>query len=779
MTALENWFSRWVVHYRWMIVIVALLAVAAISLGARNLYFTTDYRVFFGPDNPERKAFESLENIYSKRDNVMIILAPDQGTVFSPTVLGLVEALTERAWQIPYSNRVDSLSNFQFTSADGDDLLVRDLVRGATTLSQSELGAIRDIALNEPLLAGQLVSPDGRVTAINVSLQMPGLSTSSETPQVVRFTRALADEVREQYPGVSVYLTGVAMMNHAFTESTKSDLETLVPLSFALMTLVLVIALGNVVGAIATVLVIGLSVTVALGGGGFAGFPITPPSAAAPTIILTVALASCTHILVTFLHHLRLGLTRHGAVTESLRVNLQPVFLAALTTACGFAALNFSEVPPFRHLGSLVAMGVGAAFVLSVTFLPALISILPIHAKVSPQVGVTRLDRIADFVVEYRNGLLWGMGMLVVVLVLFIPRNELNDIFVHYFDESVDFRADTDFMAANLTGPTQIEYSIAAATAGGVSEPAFLAELSTFADWLRSQPETLHVTVLTDVLKRLNKNMHADDPSEYRLPQSRELAAQYLLLYEMSLPFGLDLNNQINLDKSATRVSISNRIMSTNEILAFDDRVFEWLSRNARHMVPTRGSGGPLMFAHIGHRNIITMLVGTTLALVAISLMLVIALRSVKVGLLSMVPNLVPAALGFGLWGMFDGQIGLSLSVVTTMTLGIVVDDTVHFLSKYLRGRREKGLSPADAVRYAFHTVGRALVITTVVLVAGFSVLATSSFELNSGMGLLTAVVIALALLADFFFLPPLLMKLEGQEDVPVVAGATTDSAPA
>jgi predicted RND superfamily exporter protein len=167
------------------------------------------------------------------------------------------------------------------------------------------------------------------------------------------------------------------------------------------------------------------------------------------------------------------------------------------------------------------------------------------------------------------------------------------------------------------------------------------------------------------------------------------------------------------------------------------------------------------MFANIGSRNIKSMLLGTTIALVMISMILIFAFRSIKIGLISLLPNLVPAALGFGLWGLFVGEVGLALSVVTGMTLGIVVDDTVHFLSKYLRARREGGLNSADAVVYAFSTVGRALVITSFVLIAGFLVLALSSFELNSGMGLLTAIVIAFALLADFLLLPPLLMKFE------------------
>ena len=779
MTAIENWFSRWVIQRRWAIIVLMLATVVLAAAGLPRLSFTTDYRVFFGPDNPERLAFEALENTYAKHDNLMIILAPEDGDVFTAQMLSLVEHVTERAWQTPFSSRVDSLTNFQHTRAEGDELRVGSLVTDASSLGVGELTAVRRIALAEPLLTGRLVSRDARVTAVNITLQLPGISTTTETPQVVAFARQLADDIRAAHAGVDVRLTGVAMMNNAFTEATQTDLKTLVPLAFGLMTVVLVLALGNLLSALATLLVIGLAIATALGVGGWLGLPLTPPSAAAPTIILTVALASCTHILVTFLQRLRGGHSRDEAVSESLRVNLQPVFLATVTTAIGFLAMNFSDVPPFRHLGTLVAVGVVAAFALSVGFLPALISLLPIRVKTVADATDLPMSWLADFVVRCRGRLLWGMGALVVVLLLFVPRNELNDVFVHYFDQSVDFRADTDFMEQNLTGPIQIDYSIAARTPGGINEPAFLAELDEFAGWLRQQPHMQHVNVLTDVLKRLNKNMHADDEAALSLPQSRELAAQYLLLYEMSLPYGLDLNDQVNLDKSATRVSTNSRIMSTNEILAFDDQVLRWLSDNTEHLVPTRGTGGPLMFAHIGHRNIVNMLVGTTLALVLISLMLVVALRSVRVGLLSMVPNLAPAALGFGLWGMFSGQIGLSLSVVTTMTLGIVVDDTVHFLSKYLRGRREQGLAPADAVRYAFINVGRALVITTVVLVAGFAVLATSSFELNAGMGLLTAVVIGLALLADFLFLPPLLMKLEERAHGSAVAGRLSDSAPA
>jgi len=225
----------------------------------------------------------------------------------------------------------------------------------------------------------------------------------------------------------------------------------------------------------------------------------------------------------------------------------------------------------------------------------------------------------------------------------------------------------------------------------------------------------------------------------------------------------LDLNNQINIDKSATRLTVTIKNLSSNEVLALEERAQHWLKNNVPAAMQTVGSSPTVMFANIGMRNIHGMLIGAVMALVLISLTLIIALRSLKFGLISLVPNLVPTAMAFGLWGLFVGQVGLGLSVVAGLTIGIVVDDTVHYLSKYLRARREQGLAPPQAVRYAFRSVGLALWVTSVVLVAGFLTLSQSHFVLNSEMGIMTAVTIVLALTADFLFLPPLLMKLESE----------------
>jgi predicted RND superfamily exporter protein len=757
-------FAAWILRYRSLVIAATLVFVALAASGGRFLQFTTDYRVFFSEENPQLQAFEKLQNTYTKNDNVLFVLAPKDGNVFSRETLETVARLTEAAWQIPYSIRVDSITNFQHTRAEEDDLVVEDLVVDPLALSDADLERIEGIALKEPLLVNRLISPKAHVTGVNVTIQLKGEQPEREVPETVVYARKLADEVRAAHPELDVHLTGIVMMNHMFSEASVKDMRTLVPLMFGVVILTLALLLRSPTATLGTVLVVVLSILAAMGLTGLLGIRLTPPSATAPTIILTLAVADSVHVLLTYLQGLRQGSARKAAMAESLRINFQPVFLTSLTTAIGFLSMNFSDAPPFRDLGNIVAMGVGIAFVLSVTFLPALATLLPMRVRARAVRRVHPMERFAEFVVHRRQPLLWGMSILVVFLILMIPRNELNDEFVKYFDERIAFRRDTDFTTANLTGIYTIDYSLESGESGGISNPDFQTHVEAFADWYREQPEVIHVNSFTDVMKRLNKNMHGDAPAWYRTPDARDLAAQYLLLYEMSLPFGLDLNNQINVAKSATRMSAALQSLSSNQLLNLEKRAGAWLQENAPASMQVEGSSPSVMFSHIGKRNIRSMLSGTTLALILISLILIVALRSAKIGLTSMIPNLVPAGAAFGLWALTVGQIGLSLSVVASMSLGIVVDDTVHFLSKYLRARREKGLGPQDAVRYAFSTVGTALWVTSLVLMAGFLILSLSAFEINAGMGLLTAVTIGIALAVDFLFLPPLLMKIEEKQ---------------
>lgn len=728
------------------------------AAGVGKLGFQNDYRVYFSQENPQLLAFDAIQDTYNKSDSVLFVLQPADRNVFTYHTLQAIQELTKKSWEVPYSSRVDSITNFQHTRAEEDNLIVSDLVINAFVSAQ-EIEKIKYIALNEPLLVNRLISKTGHVAGVNVVIQLPG-DKPTEVTKVASSVRTLAKEIESRFSGIKVHITGMVMLSNAFSESAMNDNKVLIPVMYLIVVLVLLLCLRSIIATLLVVVLIAFSIISALGVAGWLGWFLTPTSAISPTIILTMAIADCVHILITQLHYMRIGHKNKQAIQESLKVNFQPVFLTSLTTAIGFLSMNFSDAPPFRDLGNIVAMGVIFAWLLSVSFLPAVMTILPVKVKLKDELDNSAIKRLTEWVIRYRKRLLIVNGIVAISVIAFIPLNQLNDEFVKYFDESTAFRQATDFQSKNMGGIYNIEFSIHAQGQGAISEPKYLQSVQRLKDWLLDQPKVVHINTVTDTFKRLNKNMHGDDIQWYRLPENRELAAQYLLLYEMSLPYGLDLNDQINIDKSGVRIIMTLESMTSNEMLAFEKQIKQWLAQYMGEYKVDLASP-ILMFSHIGKRNIARMLIGSILALVLISVLLVIAFKSFKLGFLSLIPNLIPAGIAFGIWGLMDGQIGLGLSVVTGMTLGIVVDDTVHFISKYRRARIERSMNSQDAVRYSFSTVGAALCITSVVLVCGFMVLSLSHFTMNAEMGLMTAITIAVALLMDLLFLPPLLMSRE------------------
>ncbi|MDW1945254.1 MMPL family transporter, partial [Vibrio sp. Vb0599] len=445
------------------------------------------------------------------------------------------------------------------------------------------------------------------------------------------------------------------------------------------------------------------SVMATMGISGWAGMFLSTATVNVPTLIMTLAVADCVHVIATMRQSMKNGFTKVQSIERSIALNFVPILITSVTTAIGFLMMNMSDSPVLRDFGNLSALGVMVACFLSVTLLPALLKLLPIHVKMETSQDQKHvMDRLGDFVVSQRRALLPLSVAVIVVCASLIPLNKVNDESVEYFGQRNEFRQAADFMEERISGMTNISIAIKTNESQGIAAPDFLNTIGEFSSWLRDQPETDHVATLADVYKRLNKNMHGDDEAYYSLPQARELAAQYLLLYEMSLPYGLDLNNQINVDKSSIKMVLTVANLGSVELVDLENRIYQWFAEHAPQYQVVASSPS-LMFAHIGETNMASMLSTLPITLVLISALLIFALRSVRLGLISLMPNIAPAVIGFGLWALISGEINLGLSVVVTLTLGIVVDDAVHFLSKYQRARRE-GQTAEQAVRYAFHT---------------------------------------------------------------------------
>ncbi len=761
-----NW-AKYVIKKKWLVLVASIiLAFGLASQGAME--FDGDYHVFFSESNPELDAFDALQEKYTKDDNVILVLSPSNGNVFTKENLIAIEELTAEAWNTPYSSRVDAITNYQHTRAIGDDLYVDDLSYESELKTDADIANIKRIATNEPLLVNRIINKEGSVTAINITVRLPGLSINEIPQEVTPFVRKMVADFEAKYPNIEVRSSGLIPLNTAFFEASMNDMM-LTGLMLLVVFLVTFILTRNVYSTLVTIVVVMFSILSAVGFIGIMGIKLTPPSAVFMTMILTLAVADSIHILVTMLQKMRQErYNKIDALIESMRLNYMPVFITTLTTVIGFLTMNFGDVPPFWDLGNITAFGMSMAFLYSTTTLPALMAILPVKTKANSKNSEKISNWYTSFgtYVSERPMKLTVISVLIIgVLTVLATKNEFNDEFINYFDKSVEFRNDTDYISENLTGIYNIEYSISSGESGGINNPDYLKHLNAFEDWMKEQPEVIHVNAFSEVSRRINRSMHGDDNNFYKVPDNREEAAQYLLLYELSLPFGLDLNNQINVDKSETRVTVTIENISSVEMIAFAKRGEDWLKANTPEPMHAIGVSPTLMFSKLGFRQADSMKKGNIIALILISLVLMLALRSFKLGLLSLIPNVAPVLVGFGIWALYKGQINTGMVIVFGMTLGIIVDDTVHFMSKFLRAKRELGYNSKQAVVYAFETVGKALVTTTIVLVAGFSILSTSAFALNSYMARITVIIILSALIIDFILLPSLLILVNKKSD--------------
>ena len=772
-------FTKTLLQNKFITIILSIFFALICGYGAQNPKFSTNYRVFFSESNPELKAFESFQSTYTKNDNVLFVIKKkDSGSIFNNSDLSAIKKLTEQAWQIPYVIRVDSVTNFQHTSAFKDDLVVEDLINevdAEETYYQSRL----KIALEEPLLLNQSISKDGKVSAVNAVLQFAEKDLM-EVPQAVNFALDIERKIEADYPNLEVYVSGVAALNNAFAEAGMNDAGTIIPIMFLVIFALVWLIIRAWSPTVAVLILIILSTMVGMGIGGYAGIELTPISMAAPTVILTLAVADAIHIYITLKSLMQEGMVKQKAIVESLKINFLPVTITSATTIVGFLALNFSDSPPYWHLGNITAVGIGAAWLFSITLLPVIISLLPYSTKVVSKKEKTQslMLKLANFVIDNYKKIFFGTSVITLIIMCFIPTIKFDDQWVEYFDESVKFRSDSDVVLDNF-GVYPIEYSIPAKSEGGISEPEYLQNIEKFIVYLREVENVEHVYSISDIMKRLNKNMHGDDQSYYRIPEERDLSAQYLLLYELSLPYGLDLNDRINIDKSASRVTVTFGRLTTAELKNFLIQTDNWMQENFPNYMQTKPTGASVMFTYITERNISSMITGTMIAIFAIALMMIVALRSLKLGLLSLIPNGLPILTTFGAWAILVGDVGFSVATVASISLGIVVDDTVHFLSKYVRAREDRQLSVEDSIRYAFDNVGMAIVINTFILAVGFGVLTSSTFKLNVDMGLMTILAIVFALILDFLLLPAILLfkndfAVSNSENVNAVNPATS-----
>ncbi|MCA6061832.1 MMPL family transporter [Thalassolituus sp. ST750PaO-4] len=758
-------------RYPWLVIVAAMILIISLTTGATKLSFVSDFRVYFSADNPQLLSFEQLEKDFNKQDTLTFLLRPSSSaTVLDPLALNEIAQLTQAAWEIPYARRVDSLTNYQRIQSADDNINIDDFYRPEQASAWDIAGELEYIR-TQPDLLNRLVNKDGDLALIIVSLSLPD-GDEKATAELVAYTRELLAATELQY--LDVQLFGTAIINLALAEAVERDMEALIPASYLLIFAGIFFLTRSLAGTFLALTLTLLSVMATFGALGWAGAlglttaRLTPVVGVVPSMIMIIVIADCLHILATYQHGLRAGMSKVPALAEAVKSNIRPVWITSITTALGLLCLNFSESPPYRDLGNLVAFAALLAAVLSLTLFIAALRVLP-QPKIQPGrtlahpgqwlsgLLLTFWQRVLQ---PHPRALLLGAVIVSAMLAAGVSQLKFNEQWHQYYDESFAVRQALDLQNDKLNGVNFIQYRIAAQDGGSLYRTEPMQQLQQLAEHLETFAEVGFVDSLHQPLLTLNQALHDGDKNYYRIPASDEQVAQAMLLYEMSLPFGMGLNERLTIDQTASRFTVHLFKRTSRELVAFDQALLDWAAEHTPALSIAPGSGLDMVFAQISDRNSISLFQGTLLALVLISAVMMLVLRSVRLGLISLVPNLLPALLAYGIWGYISGHVDLGLSIVACMSLGLVVDDTVHFLAKY-RSARARGESTEAAIEYAFSTVGVAMIITSLVLAAGFALLLLSPFSPTWGMGGLMALTVIVALLADLILLPLLLMLLD------------------
>ncbi|MBD3320088.1 MAG: MMPL family transporter [Chitinivibrionales bacterium] len=752
-------FFAGLLRYKKTIPLISGIVVLALASGIFRLKITHDHTSFFSKSNKRLNQLEKLQDQYGYSGNLLFCIVPDSGTVYSLPVLKCMETVTSQAENLPRASFVQSLVNYKKPVMGIGGLQVQNLIDLSRADRAGYLDSMQSIIESDPSAVNRLVSESGHAAGIVVYFDIPD-SVSPPTQKIAGAARAMIDSLSAAYPDMRFYGTGGLMLDEAFAEASYRDISVLLPLMYFIMTAALWFIIADLYALLAVILVVVGSTLAAMGVAGWLGIVLTPPSSIAPIILLTVGIADSIHIVISFFHHYRPDTGRNSAVVEALGRNFMPVLITSLTTLVGFAGLNFSNVPPFRHLGTIVGAGIAAAFVLTVTLLPSLLLQFPIPVR-GPRRG--RHDfigtRLGAAITKHPKTFAVATALAAIICITGLRHIELNDMFIDYFDHSFAFRRHTDAIIENLTGLDYIECSFAAQKGGLITDSSYLSFIDRFCTWARTRGGVVHVAGISDILKVINFRLHRGRKEHYRIG-SPALTQAILEGSGGSTARSAGMSLLVNDSATATRVFITVGKISAKELRSLEKAVNAWIDVNSPGTVSATIGSISLMFAHISELNIKSMIRGIAVSLLAIFIALSILGKKLRWGFIGLFPNIVTLLMAIGLWGIITGQAGLAISIVAAMSLGIIVDDTIHLLYTFMTACSRKRLGPDDGVRYSLRHTADAIVFTSAILAAGFGILSFSGFRPTAHMGVLTTIILVFALAADLFLFSPLLMLL-------------------
>lgn len=754
----------------------------ALSFGLTRLHTNFSYKVWYDAQDPMMKLYESFERNFGNDDAILVGIHSEEG-IFSPKNIRLLDRLTQELYQVSDIIRVDSVLNFHDISAQGDEINIEPILADEEleNLDVKTAARARKRALSNEILAGAFVNEAATFTVVSAQIR----PASSSTPDYVKATaeaNALLEKLNAENPQAKLIATGPVVLTDAFRSMTINDIRLLVPLLYAVFTVILIVLFRSVSGVLLPYLAVTFSTVLMLGTMGFLGFSINSLSSAVPTILLTVALADAVHILTVFYLGQRHGFSSEQALRHSLNKNFYPTLLTTITTALGFLSFFDAKIKPVSELGIAVGVGAFYAWIASYALLGPLLAMLPKkRAKEEAEHAARSLEkelpsgkaarRYADFTAKHAKAILISFALTGAAGLYFCKDLAVNMDPVEQFPEDHPVAQAYRLVEEKMGFIGAIEIMIKSPDPEGAKDPAFLRQVEKLEDWLRDRPYVKSVLSVNAYLKKINQAFHGGKEEYYRLPPTSQHVAQELFFYSLGLPPEKPIESRINAARDAVRVSVNWTLKSSRE----SNRAFRRINGKAKELgLDAKVTGKIPLFHDLTPYVVETFAVSLTLALVTITLALSLILRSLKLGLFAMAPSVLPLMAGGGVFALLGHHVNMGTVLVASVCLGIAVDDSVHFMFAYKGMIRRKSFR--DTIASIATNVFPSLLNTTVLLVFGFSSFLFGDYVPNAKFGVSAALILVFALVCDFLMLPALLAVLGSKKPLKKAASKNVEN---
>jgi predicted RND superfamily exporter protein len=757
----------------------------------QGLVVDTSNESFFHKDDGALLDYNSFRDQFGKDE--LFIIALDPPEVFDLKFLGKLKALHEDLEEnVPYVDEITSLVNARHTRGEGDLLVVEDLLEDWPE-TEARLAEIRERALANPHYVNNLISGDGSFTAVVLKAQTyvggeyedvisgfdgavedpaagePGRGDYLSNEQNIEILDAV-NSVLEKYeaPDFPVHLAGTPVVVAALDRGIQRTMRTLTPLSMLLIVVLLLVMFRRLSGVLYPVVIVTVSMLSTFGVMAALGLPVTHITQILPTFLIVVGVGDSVHILAVF--YLRFDRTgdREGAVVYALGHSGLAVLMTSLTTAAGLFSFVAADVAPISDLGAVAPVGVLLAFAYTVVLLPALIALFPLKRKMRKGAeGDSPMGRLLSGMAGVSCGHPFKIILVSFAILVLSVAGTMKIRFSHnalkWFPEDHAVRKATALIDERLKGTVLLEVVVDTGEENGLHEPEVLERLDGSVEYVEGlRVEDVFVGkawTLTTVLKEINRALNEDRPEFYSVPGERKLVAQEFLLFESS--GSDDLEEVVDTEFRKARFTLRAPFRDAVKY----KRLLDSVSEHFRGRYPDeeiKVTGVMALFIAMINNAISTMAKSYAIALSIITVLMMLLIGRVRIGMLSMVPNLIPILMILGLMGWADIPMDLSNILVGSVAIGLVVDDTIHFMHNFRRYFEESG-DVREAVTRTLQTTGRAILVTSVVLSGGFFICMLAEMKNTYYYGLLTGSAVVLALVADFFLAPALMAAVHGR----------------